>query len=113
MLCIYLMALTEVLINKKLLSYMLYGEVFLEVCLSRTDNKSPDSLIPLSEMRFTFSLLSQNYTVSSTKMRNSDGGRRSQHALVSVDDEAKVIKEATISLLPSLRSLLRVQSMRS
>ncbi|GFZ10050.1 myosin heavy chain-related protein [Actinidia rufa] len=38
----------------------------------------------------------ENYTVSSTKMRNSDGGRRSQHALVSVDNEVKVIKDATI-----------------
>ena len=61
------------------------------------NNKSSYSLIPLSEMQFTFSLLSQNYTVSSTKMRNSDGGRRSQRALVSVDNEAKVIKEPTIS----------------
>ncbi|XP_057469246.1 synaptonemal complex protein 1-like isoform X2 [Actinidia eriantha] len=55
----------------------------------------------------------KNYTVSSTKMRNSDGGRRSQHALVSVDNEAKDSPYTKATQTPVSNLLKKVENVNT
>ncbi|XP_057490889.1 synaptonemal complex protein 1-like isoform X1 [Actinidia eriantha] len=55
----------------------------------------------------------KNYTVTSTKMRNSDGGRRSQRALVSVDNEAKDSPYVKATQTPVSNLLKKVESVNT
>ncbi|PSR99884.1 Synaptonemal complex protein [Actinidia chinensis var. chinensis] len=55
----------------------------------------------------------KNYTVTSTKMRNSDGGRRSQRALVSVDNEAKDSPYVKATQTPVSNLLKKVENVNT